>query len=278
MQSVTVNGVEYTANVLDDTDWFHVLKGTVCNGDEILITDTVASELELSIGDSVQVASGGRMETYTVSGIYQCANGMGSNIGMSIAGYSKIGDITGFIWCYHYILENGAVRDYAMAYLQEHYRGIDVHTNSCAGLDGIVFVMHLLMAVIYLIAAGFILITVILSASKLLRAETGSMAVYQSMGLSTASLRTSFAIRFLLAVIPGTLLGLLLSGLWADPAIGAIFRMFGIGEFHAGFSLLGSLLPLLTIPALFFCFAFLTHRSPYVGIYDVRVFHCFVHA
>lgn len=27
-------------------------------------------------------------------------------IGMSLAGYSKIGDIRGYIWCYHYILEN----------------------------------------------------------------------------------------------------------------------------------------------------------------------------
>lgn len=257
MQSVTVNGLEYTANVLDDTDWFHVLRGKVCDGDEILITDTVASELELSVGDSVQVASGGRMENYTVSGVYQCANGMGSNIGMSIAGYSKIGDITGFIWCCHYVLKNGAVRDYAMKYLQENYRGIDVHTNSWSGLDGIVFVMHLLIVVIYLIAAGFILITVILSASKLLRAETGSMAVYKSMGLSTASLRVSFAIRFLLAVIPGTIIGLVLAGLWADTVIGVIFHMFGIGEFHSGFSLLGDFLPLLIIPALFFCFAFI---------------------
>ena len=55
---------------------------------------------------------------------------MGSNIGISLQGYSKIGDITSYIWCYHYILENGLMRDYAMTYLQENYRGIDVHTNS----------------------------------------------------------------------------------------------------------------------------------------------------
>lgn len=256
MESVTVNGQEYIANILDDTDWFHVLRGKVCSGDEILITDTVANELELDIGDQVQVVSGGRMELYTVSGIYQCANGMGSNIGMSIAGYSKIGDITGFIWCYHYILENGAVRNYAMTYLQEHYRGIDVHTNSWSGLDGIVLVMRSLIGVIYGIAACFILFTVILSASKLLRAETGSMAVYKSMGLSTLRLRISFALRFLLAVLPGAMIGLLLSALWADTAIGAIFRMFGIGAFHTGFSILGNLLPLFIVPVLFFCFAF----------------------
>ncbi len=255
MQSVTVNGQEYTANVLNDTKGFHVLSGQVCDGNSILITDTVASELGLSIGDTVQVASHGRMETYTVSGTYRCANGMGTNIGMSLQGYSKIGDITGFIWCYHYILENGMMRDYAMQYLQENYRGIDVHTNSWSGLDGIVFVMHTLIAVIYLIAALFILVAVALTASKLLQSETGKMAIYKSMGLSSGRLRLSFALRFLIAVIIGTVVGICLSSIFADSVIGSLFKMFGIGEFHAGFSVLGTILPLAAIPLLFFGFA-----------------------
>ena len=256
MQSVTVNGQEYTANVLNDTKWFHVLSGSVCDGDSILITDTVAGELELSIGDTVQAASNGRMENYTVSGIYQCANGMGSNIGMSIQGYSKIGDVTGYIWCYHYILENGRMRDYAMAYLQENYRGIDVHTNSWSGLDGIVSVMHALIAVIYLIAALFILAAVALTAGKLLQSETGKMAIYKSLGLSSVRLRISFALRFLIVTIIGTVIGICLSAICADSAIGSIFRMFGIGEFHSGFSVLGTVLPMAAIPLLFFGSAF----------------------
>lgn len=227
-----------------------------CAGDEILITDTVASELGLSIGDPVQVASGGRRETYTVSGIYQCANGMGSNIGMSLAGYSKIGDVTGFIWCTHYILENGGVRDYAMAYLQQHYRGIDVHTNSWSGLSGIVRAMHGLIAAIYGIAACFVLVAVLLSAGRLLRAEAGRMALYKSLGLSTLWLRMTFALRFLLAAVPGVLAGLLASALWADAAVGSIFRRFGIGAFRAGPGVLAGALPLVAVPALFFGFAF----------------------
>lgn len=117
MENVTVNGQEYEANVLNNTDWFHILRGHVCDGDSILITDIVANELQLSIGDTVRVAANGRCGGCQVSGIYQCANGMGSNIGMSMEGYSKIGDITGYIWCYHYILENGNMRDFAMRYL-----------------------------------------------------------------------------------------------------------------------------------------------------------------
>ncbi len=255
MQSVTVNGQEYEANVLNYTKWFHILRGRVCDGDSILITDTVASELQLSIGDTVRVSANGRTGNYQVSGIYQCANGMGSNIGMSMGGYSKIGDITGYIWCYHYILENGNMRDFAMNYLQEHYRGIDVHTNSWSGLDGIVLLMHVLIVVIYLVAAVFIMVSVALISRKLLQSETGNMAIYKSMGLSTARLRLSFSFRFLAVVTAGAATGILLSVVFADGLILKVFRSFGIGDFHSGFSVMGTLLPFIAIPFLFFLFA-----------------------
>ena len=261
MESVTVNGTEYTANVLNNTDYFHVLSGKVCGGNEVLITDTVASEQGLAIGDTVKIAANGRAEEYTVSGIYMCANGMGSNIGLSMEGFSKIGDITGFIWCYHYILEDGSVRDYAMQYLQENYKGIDVHTNSWSGLDGIVSMMHLLIMVIYLVAALFILTSVALISAKLLSAETSDTAIYKSLGLRGSTLRFSFALRFLLVSAVGAIIGTLVSSLLSGKLIGSLFKRFGIGEFDPAPGILGTLLPPVIVTALFFGFAFLLSRK-----------------
>lgn len=251
MQSVAVNGQEYTANVLDDTGWFHILSGTVCGRDSILITDTVAGEQNLQIGDAVRVSANGRTAEYRVSGIYQCANGMGTNIGMSLEGYAEIGDTAEYIWCRHYILENGAMRDYVYDYLEEHYRGIDVHTNSWSGLSGIVFVMHMLLAGLYLVTAGIVLVTVALIAGKLLQSEKTGMAIYKSLGLSAGKLRISFALRFFLVVLCGTVVGFAAAGIFADALIGAVFRSFGIGEFSAGFSLSGNVAPLIGVPLLF---------------------------
>ncbi|MDE6844310.1 MAG: hypothetical protein K2J99_00895 [Lachnospiraceae bacterium] len=251
MQSVTVNGQEYTANVLDDTKWFHMLSGNVCDDNSILITDTVAREMNLQIGDVVRVSANGRMDEYEVSGIYQCANGMGTNIGMSIGGYARIDDITGYIWCRHYILEDGSVRDYVYNYLEEHYRGIDVHTNSWSGLSGIVLVMHMLIVLLYVVTAVIILITVALVAGKLLQSEKSNMAIYKSLGLHTGKLRVSFALRFFIVVLGGAILGFAAAGILADPLIGTVFKSFGIGEFEAGFSMLGNVVPLVVIPVLF---------------------------
>lgn len=258
MQSVTVNGQEYTANILNDTSYFHVLRGEVCKGQEILVTESVADELGVSIGDTVQAASAGRWEEYRISGIYQCANGMGSNIGMALEGYSRIGDITSYIWCYHYILEDGDLRDTVMKYLQEHYQGVDIHTNSWSGLGGIVSLMHLLIVVIYVLAAVFILITVSLATGRLLRAEVGNMAVYKSMGMSAGRLKSSFALRFLLVVLAGSLAGSVVAGMGADRVIAGIFKNFGIAEFSSGASVMGTLLPFVIIPALFYGSAWLS--------------------
>ncbi len=261
MESVTLNGTQYTANVLNNTDYFHVLSGDVCKGDEVLITDTVANEQNLSIGDTVRIAANGRAGNYTVSGIYMCANGMGSNIGLSMEGYSKIGDVTGFIWCYHYILEDGGVKDYAMKYLQENYSGVDVHTNSWSGLDGIVSMMHLLILVIYLVAALAILTSVALISSRLLSAETSDTAIYKSLGLRGGILRFSFALRFLIVSAVGAIAGTLASAIISGRLIGGLFKMFGIGEFSASPDLLGLLLPPVIVTTLFFGFALLLSRK-----------------
>lgn len=81
------------------------------------------------------------------------------------------------------------------------------------------------------------------------------MAIYKSMGFSTGRLRISFALRFLIVVTVGVVVGLVLSQLFADGMIAGFFKSFGIGEFHVGFSGLGTILPLLIIPLLFFAFA-----------------------
>lgn len=257
MQSVSVNGQDYTANILNDTQWFHILRGNVCDGNSILITEVVANELQADIGDTVSITANGRTESYQISGIYQCANGMGTNIGMSMDGYSKIGDITGFIWCYHYIMKDGSMRDYAYEYLNSHYQGIDVHTNSWSGLDGIVQLMHLLIAILYGITALVILGSVMLIAGKLLQAETFHMAVYKSLGLQTSALRISFVLRFFSVTFAGAVIGIILSMLLTDSLIGMSFRTFGIGEFAVGFSILGYVVPLIIIPLLFTAFAWI---------------------
>lgn len=58
-----------------------------------------------------------------------------------------------------------------------------------------------------------------------------------------------------MTVMVGTVTGLLFSALFADGLIGVMFRSFGIGEFRVRFSILGTFLPFIIVPLLFFLFA-----------------------
>ena len=159
-----------------------------------------------------------------------------------------------------------------MQYLQENYTGIDVHTNSCSGLDGIVSMMHLLIMVIYLVAALFILTSVALISARLLRAETADTAIYKSLGIRSGILRFSFALRFLFVSVTGGAVGTLASALLSGKLIGGLFKRFGIGEFSSSPGLLGALLPPVTVCALFFAFAlFLSRKIGRVNVNMIKL-------
>lgn len=81
MPSVSVNGVDYTSNAISEPERFHILQGRACTGDdEIVLTEFVAGDLGVDIGDTVTVRGDLSSGEYTVSGIYSCANDMGLSL------------------------------------------------------------------------------------------------------------------------------------------------------------------------------------------------------
>lgn len=263
MQDVSVNGVDYTANVINDENWFHILQGRTCqNEDEIVITDTVASELTLKIGDTVTINNERLFEEYEIVGIYQCANEMGANIGMSREGYSRIGDVNSYIWCYHFILDNSNHNEEIMKNLQNKYpMQMDVHTNSWSGLDGIVSTMRLLVVFMYVIVIILILIVVGLTTSKLLSSEKRDMGIYKVIGITSKKLRISFALRFFILSIIGGLIGVICSIFFADRIILELVRNFGIGEFISRISFTNVMIPVVIITMVFTLSAYILSRK-----------------
>lgn len=263
MQNGSVNGVDYTINVLDKPEWFHILEGETAAGeDQLLVTAYVADDLDIAIGDTVVVSYGGQSGEYTVSGIYECANGMGANVGMSIDGYARIGDIMEDIWCYHYIIEDGSLRDTVMEALMARYRlEADIHNNSWTGLDGIVSVLHMVILIMYGVTALIIGIVVALSSHRVLSAEQKELAVYKSIGLTVSGLRTTFSLRYGLTAAAGTAAGTLLAAVCADSVVSMILRNFGIGGFRSEIGAMDALLPAFVVTILAFIFAWCFGRQ-----------------
>lgn len=259
MPGVSVNGLDYTANVITQPERFHMLKGKTCSGaDEIVLTEFVAADLGVTTGDAVTVAAGTGSGVYTVTGIYQCANDMGANVGLSREGYVAIGAETEHMWCVHYFIEDVSLQPVIMQALEEAYGGdVYLHENSWPGLYGILSAMKLLMLFMYGMVVIFVLIVTILTGSRILESEKADLGICQAIGFSTGRLRGMFTLRFFIVALTGSVLGTVLSSLFTDSLVGMLMRMFGISNFASAPEAVTVLFPFLTVSCLFTVFAWL---------------------
>lgn len=258
MLNASIDGADCTANVIDNTSKFHIISGrTPANPNEIVVTRYIAENIGKSVGDDVTVESGGSTAVYHISGIYQCANEMGANIGMSQQGYERLAELGSYIWCYHYILADGSHNEEILQELQERFRvEANIHTNSWSGLDGIVSSMHLLTVFMYAVTALFILAAVCLEGGKMLRSEEKNLAIYKSIGFTSNQLRAGFSIRITLASAFGAVIGIILCTFTADSIISMLMSHFGIGQFVSKYGTVSSALAGFVIIILFFAFSF----------------------
>lgn len=259
MPSVSVNDVDYTVNVITDPQRFHLLQGRACTGpDEIVLTEFVAADLGVGVGDTVTVAASHGRGEYVITGIYQCANDLGANVGMNQTGYDQIGEESSTMWCTHYFLADPDQQPQIMQALKEAYGGdVYLHENSWPGLGGILSAMQLLMVFLYAIVTLFVLVVTLLTAGKLLTAEQRDLGVYKAIGCSSGRLRRSFALRFGITALVGSVLGTLFSAVLIDPLAGALLRMQGISNFSSQPNMGTVLMPGAAVVLLFFLFAWL---------------------
>lgn len=258
MPGVSVNGIDYTANVISDPKRFHLIEGRTCMAeDEIVLTEFVASDLGVSIGDTVTVQADMGSGVYTVSGIYTCANDMGDNVGLSREGYLKIGQDSPELWCHHYFLTDPSQKTTVTEALKEAYGGdVHVHENTWPGLFGIISAMRALMVFQYGMVMVFILIVTVMTGSRILCAEKRDIGIMKALGFTSGQLQTAFALRFGLAAVPGAVIGTGLAAMLTDPLVSKVMKMAGISNFASGAALGNTLFPASSVILLFTCFAY----------------------
>lgn len=259
MPGVSVNGIDYTANVISEPERFHILEGGTCIEDnEIVLTEFVASDLGASIGDTLTVRADKGSGEYVVSGIYQCANDMGDNIGMSREGYMRIGRDDPRIWCYHYFLADPSQKAAMTQALEDAYGGgVHIHENTWPGLFGIISAMRALMVIMYLVVAAFILIVSVMTGSRILSAEQRDLSIYQAIGFPTKRLRLTFALRFGITALLGSVIGAVLAMFFTDPLVSAVMKLAGISNFSSSPNLLEVMFPVVVVTSLFTGFAYI---------------------
>lgn len=259
MNRASVGQIEYLMNIISKPEYFNVLLGRSCfYRNEIVVSQSVADELRIGIGDSVPVAFGGKEQEFIVSGIYQCANDMGENFGISKEGFERFleSDNEEAFYYTFYLFQDVSMTEEIAQLLEETYGDrIFIDENTWSGVDIILLVVSILMIFMYIVTIIFVLITVTLTGSKILYKEQHDMGIYKSLGYESGKLRLAFSLRFGIVSAAGSVLGILLSAALTDTLASAMLRVCGISRFTSVLSPVQMALPAIIVSALFFLFA-----------------------
>lgn len=259
--SAEVFGLDLLANIISNPEYLHIVDGRTCKYDnEIVVTQVVANEHHIKIGDKVKVGIENHSKEMIVSGINQCANDMGENISMGIAAYENI--IKGESQYYqNYILEDKSKKDGILEKLYKEYDGkINIDDNTWSGIDGILNASGALGKLMDVICAIFVLIVVAMTGGKILYKEQQDLGIYKALGFHSRYLRISFSLRFLIVSVLGAAIGVVLSIVATDFIAGKIFIFMGVSNFSSPVIVPEMIRTVAFVVLMFFGFSYLISR------------------
>ena len=82
------------------------------------------------------------------------------------------------------------------------------------------------------------------------------LGIYKALGFNSGALRVSFAFRFLLVAIIGSILGCGLSIFITDPLAGKLFKFAGVGYFQSEVNGIMMLAEMTIVVGIFFVFSY----------------------
>lgn len=261
-QYVMVQDTQMWCGISTDPEQYHnVYEGRTCTYEnEILITEVVAENYGLAVGDAIEVGFSGESAEYIVSGIYQCPNDSGKNISMSYEGFRRLVDGMGYRY-YVYQLEDKAQAKEIVELINETYSEEQAEAFDATEMDdsmkNILNAINGIAVIIYVVAGIFVIITVVLVCGKIFAKEKQDYGIYKSMGFTSVALRRQFAIRFAIVAFIGSIAGIGLTVAFSGDIIGALFMAFGITNYDLDLHLTALIVPVVFMTAVFCVVAYL---------------------
>lgn len=253
-----------------------ILKGRAPVYDnEILVTEMIAETLEVKMGDVVTVGKDGLEAEFIISGIYQCAYDSGMNFALSLDGAKRlgVGQITYIGLCLLKPEHSGEIVEALNRELGDIMEAKLFDFDASVMNDGMIdSVIASLRVVIYIFSILFSLIVVWMVCSKNFSMERTDIGILRAVGFSCAGLRLSFALRFFIISLPGSLLGMVLSSAFSARLIGKILSMVGFSTVDLELTFLTVLIPVSIMGICFFTFAYAAaHKIKRVAVRELVV-------
>ena len=260
---LSVDGENLMAHIVRDPERITpILKGRAPLYDnEIVITEMIAAVIEKNVGDKVKISAKDREEEYIISGLYQTANDSGMCFAFSEKALNRLFDFR--ISNMSVMLgekDNGRAEE-IIELLEKKYAGDDnvgfslYDINTYIGA-GIVEIIDILRALIYVLSAFFALITVKMVCTRAFLQERTDIGIYKALGYTVENLRLGFGFRFLITAVLGTVLGTVLSLLFSSKVLGLGLSLVGLSHLPTEIDFVSVIIPSVMLIVCFFVFAY----------------------
>lgn len=254
---VSVNGGEVYCFVYKNPEVIQTLQGRAPLYDnEIVITEILAEELGVKMGDTVTISQKDKKAEYMISGIYQSMNDTGICFSMSLEGAKKIG-VKEVYWG-GYGISNPEQAENIIKELNRKFSDVLEAEQVDMELDATFQVaIDAMKAVIYIFSIVFALVVVMMVCAKTFMKEKNDIGILKAIGFTSFQLRLQFAVRFLLVAVIGSAIGTVLSVLFSGKMLSMLLRSMGVTHLMVSFTTATFLVPIVLICGCFFVFAFL---------------------
>ena len=207
---------------------------------EALVGLSLARTKGLSVGDELQVEKGdGEERTYIVSGLLSSVLNSGNSVVLTYEGLQNLmelkPEVTDVLRQYQ-LADPDKADEVAEALASRFGDSVDTELTGLFGssTNMLLLIRDMLTAIGYVMSAfalALACVAVMLTSRRTLLSERRDMGIYRAMGFTAASLRASFALRFLVVSAVGALAGSALTMAAGGALISTLFSLFGVGAF-----------------------------------------------
>lgn len=261
MEYISLNGVNIHCDFYNNPLIIEkrLLKGRIPKyNNEIAITQIVADEYGLHLGDTVTLSVKDKEADYLITGLHQSSNDLGMCIAMSYDAYKRIGDKVPDI-LYVKLADNSHAQK-VVDFLNETYPNkveAVVSDSNNSQMKLIEIVLKGISALIYIISIVFALITVSMVCMRSFLRERTDIGIYKALGFSIRQLRLQFSFRFLTVSLIGSALGVIFCIFLCPALMSVLLRGLGITNFITNYTFGIIILPVCMMCFCFFLFAYL---------------------
>lgn len=252
-------GMKVMCLIYKNTDAFNMLRGREpLYENEIVITEFIAEDTGLKIGDKIELTYDNKKSEYIITGIYQTLHEQGRCLGMNFEGAEKFG--MDYISVAGYSLSDPSKASLIQSEIEKKYGDIcsaDANEGLMMVDETYMISIQVMQIFIYLISIIFALAVILMVCQKAFQQEKTDIGIYKALGFKITHLRRQFTFRFFIAAVIGSIIGSVFSLLLSEKVLTVLIRSFGVARVKAVFTLDMFLLPVSLILFCFFLFSYL---------------------